>query len=179
MPRPACAAFAAARRVVVAQVLDRTPPDTRGAMADLAWHGLEDPGFAALRRLDPLTQQGLKEPDPTVFHRLFYADSNGADVAAALRLALRRRAGAAAVLGWVRARYWDRQVGTLLAGQAGWMAEPADPLRLDAALNAPGPAFAALGAANLAGTTEVVALLAGRGWTVQPCVGYRVPVLDG
>jgi uncharacterized protein YbaP (TraB family) len=258
MPRPVRAAFAAARRVVVEQVLDRMPQDAGDAMADLARHGLEDPDPAALRRLDPLTRQGLadagvtpadlhgnsllglawlvggravpatagllpqvgfvdlnligfarsigtpveglEEPDPGLFRRLFYADPNGADAAAALRLALRRRAGAGAgaLLGWVRARYQAGQVGTLLAGQAGWMAEPADlrradvmrgPLlaqrnlawlpRLEAALDAPGLTFAAFGAAHLTGTDGVVALLAGRGWMVQPCVGDRVPALDG
>ena len=255
MPRPVRAAFAAAQRVVVEQVLDAMPADVAAAMADLSQHGLSDPDPAALRRLDPSTRQdladagvtpadlhansllglaglvggralpppagllpqvgfvdldligfarsigtpveGLEEPDPSLFRRLFYADPNGAGAAAALRLALRRRAGAAALLSWVRTRYQAGQVGILLAGQAGWLAEPADLARsdaargalltrrnlawlprLEAALHAPGLTFAAFGAAHLTGTDGVVTLLARHGWTVQPCVGDRVPALD-
>lgn len=75
--------------------------------------------------------RGLEEADAGQVERLAYADPNGDEAAAALRLALRRRSGAPAMAGWVRRRYAAGEVATMLAGLVAWRAEPSDLARWD------------------------------------------------
>lgn len=136
--------------------------------------------------------RGLEEADAGQVERLAYADPNGDEAAAALRLALRRRSGAPAMAGWVRRRYAAGEVATMLAGLVAWRAEPFDLARwdrrreallaernaawlprLETALGEAGSAFAAFGAGHLMGGDGVVALLQARGWEVSACVGDR------
>jgi len=136
--------------------------------------------------------RGLEDADAAMVERLLYADPNGEGAAAALRLALRRRPGGAALVTWLRRRYVAGEVGAMLAGLVAWRADLADLARndrgrtgllternaawmprLEATLGEPGEAFVAFGAAHLTGADGVVALLRARGWEVLACVGDR------
>lgn len=151
-----------------------------------------DANLIAFARSLSIPVRGLEEADAGQVERLAYADPNGDGAAAALRLALRRRGGASALMGWARRRYAAGEVAAMLAGVVAWRAEPSDLARwdrrreallaernaawlprLEAALGEPGSAFAAFGAGHLVGEDGVVALLRGRGWEVSACVGDR------
>ncbi len=172
-------------------VANRAQADLQGPLPGT---GIVDVNLMGFARSVSIPVLGLEGISAAGFRELLFVEPNGPAGAAVLRLALRRRAGQRGLAAWARARYAAGTTAALTAGMVAWRAEPADlarwdrqrgPLltqrnqawlpRLEAALGESGPTFAAFGCAHLLGTDGVVALLRSRGWTVQPCVGDRVP----
>ena len=141
---------------------------------------------------------GLEQLSAAQVRVLRGLNPNGAEAAGALRLALRRRAGLRAMQDWLREQYGQGRIGMMNAAMTAWQAEPEDLRRTDAGRAAlltrrnqawmprleaaltPGagearPVFVAVGAAHLMGTDGVPALLRSKGWTVEACVGDRLP----
>lgn len=176
----------------LANLVNRQAPPPTGALPAAGFVDLDLIGFA---RSVAIPVRGLEDADPLLLERLLYADPNGADAAALLRLALRRRPGLPDLHQWLRRRYRTGEIGAMAAGLVAWRANPDDltrndrarvPLlsernaawmpRLEATIAEPGVAFVAFGAAHLTGTDGIVALLRRRGWDVAGCPGDRCSI---